>query len=166
LLILIVALHNVSSARILVLHPSPSQSHLIVTKALTKELACRGHEVTMFSQFPLEKPLQNYRDIKVEINDTFSAIIKGLVSQSGSIWSWLKVFPKLVASLTETGEAILQHPELQRMMREEKFDLVIVGYFATNFLLGVADHFKCPQIMISPAGVFTSINMVCMQDLQ
>lgn len=61
---------SIESARILLVHPSPSKSHLIVSKALMKELASRGHDVTVISSFPLEKPMKNYRDIYVPLQES------------------------------------------------------------------------------------------------
>lgn len=57
------------SSNILVLLPSPSRSHLITAQALTKELALRGHEVTVVSPFPLENPPKNYHDIVLKVPD-------------------------------------------------------------------------------------------------
>lgn len=51
------------SAKILGVFPFPSKSHHILGSALLKELAKRGHEVTMVSAFPLDKPLKNYKDV-------------------------------------------------------------------------------------------------------
>lgn len=142
-LVLIFLIKICSSAKILVLFPSPSKSHLIVTKALTQELAVQGHEVTVFSQFPLGKKLDNYRDIKVDADDKFEELMNYAMKNSGSILTMLKKAPEVIQSITIGGEATLNHPELKRMMEHESFDLVIVGFFMTNFLLGVGDHFKC-----------------------
>lgn len=59
---------EVSSSKILVVHTTPSPSHLIVGKALYKELAIRGHDLTVINTFPLEKPLKNYREINIPIS--------------------------------------------------------------------------------------------------
>lgn len=56
-----------SSSKILVVHTTMSQSHIIVGKALYTELAKQGHDVTVISTFPLDKPLKNYRDIHVPL---------------------------------------------------------------------------------------------------
>lgn len=64
------------SSKILMLFPSPSRSHLIVTQAITQELARRGHSVTIVSSFPLDKPLMNHNDIFIEsIGDFHTGII-------------------------------------------------------------------------------------------
>lgn len=67
---------EVSSSKILVVHTTPSPSHLIVGKALYKELAIRGHDVTVINTFPLEKPLKNYRDVPIPLSKEVSGKMK------------------------------------------------------------------------------------------
>lgn len=57
-----------SAANILMVYPIPSKSHLVMAHSLTKELARKGHTITEFSAFPLEKPIDNYRYIEVPMN--------------------------------------------------------------------------------------------------
>ena len=60
----------VNGARILGIYHFPSKSHHILGSTLLKELAARGHQVTMLSPFPLEKPPPNYVDIDLpELSD-------------------------------------------------------------------------------------------------
>jgi glucuronosyltransferase len=148
------------ASRILVLHPSPSISHVIVARSLVNELARRGHEVTMFSQFPQKSSIKNLRDIKVEVNESLADLTKNFVNNSGNVWETFKHIPKLMRICSKAAEAILEHPEFKRLVKEEKFDLVIVGMFTTNFMFGAAGYFDAPQIGIFSAGVFTFINQV------
>ena len=60
---------NAEAAKILCFYPNTGKSHLFVAKALMTELAQRGHYVTVVSGFPLSKPVQNYRDIYVPLDD-------------------------------------------------------------------------------------------------
>ena len=60
-----ICLEECSAANILLLYTIPSKSHLVVVQSLTKELAKRGHKITEFSAFPLEKNYENYRHIEV-----------------------------------------------------------------------------------------------------
>jgi hypothetical protein len=43
-------------------------------EVLTKELAEREHQVTMVSPFPLKKPVKNYRDVKVSVEDSHKGL--------------------------------------------------------------------------------------------
>lgn len=66
--------------------------------------------------------------------------------------------PKIMRGFAALGNSSLHHPEVRRMMQEEKIDIVIVGFFMNNFLLGIADHFKCPSIVLSSQGPNTMIS--------
>jgi len=46
----------------------PIKSHMTVHSALVKELARRGHQVTVFSPFPEKHPIQNFTDIEFKLS--------------------------------------------------------------------------------------------------
>jgi hypothetical protein len=56
----------VIGARILGLFPFPLKSHFTVTSALMRELANRGHQVTVCNPFPEKSPGPNYTNIDTE----------------------------------------------------------------------------------------------------
>jgi hypothetical protein len=45
-----------------------SKIHMIVHSTLMKELARRGHQVTVFSPFPEKYPIQNFTDIEFKVS--------------------------------------------------------------------------------------------------
>lgn len=53
-------------ANILGIFPIASPSHRILGDALLKELARRGHNVTMLSPYPSKTPVENYTDIYLD----------------------------------------------------------------------------------------------------
>lgn len=53
LLLLCYFVLTTDTARILCVHPSPSKSHVIVSKALLTELAAKGHEVNIQTIYTL-----------------------------------------------------------------------------------------------------------------
>ena len=55
----------VFSAKILAFLPVPAKSHHIVFRPLLEELAHRGHQLTVVSPFPVEKPVSNITDIYI-----------------------------------------------------------------------------------------------------
>jgi glucuronosyltransferase len=81
LLLLIVAQSH--GAKILGLFPFPARSHLIVHRALMFELASRGHQVTVVSPFPENKPIANYTDIAV--NSDIYAVTGGHGEQTAGV---------------------------------------------------------------------------------
>jgi hypothetical protein len=54
-------------ANILGIFPMPAKSHVPLHSALMKELARRGHQVTVFSPFPEKYPIQNLTDIEFKL---------------------------------------------------------------------------------------------------
>jgi hypothetical protein len=62
-LLVVIGVHGVEGARILGLFPLPSHSHFAVPSALLKELANRGHQVTVYSPFPEKSQTPNYTNI-------------------------------------------------------------------------------------------------------
>ena len=67
LLILISCLCTTDGANILGVFPIPVKSHMTVHSPLMKELARRGHQVTVFSPFPEKYPIQNFTDIEFKL---------------------------------------------------------------------------------------------------
>jgi glucuronosyltransferase len=55
--------HGAYGAKILGIFPVPGKSHFAVSAVLMKELASRGHQVTVLSPFPEKSPIPNYTDI-------------------------------------------------------------------------------------------------------
>jgi hypothetical protein len=63
LITFIACLGATDGANILGIFPMLSKSHMTVHSALMKELARRGHQVTIFSPFPEKYQIQNFTDI-------------------------------------------------------------------------------------------------------
>ena len=68
LIILISSLCATDGANILGIFPVPAKSHMRVHSTLMKELARRGHQVTVFSPFPEKYPIQNFTDIEFKLS--------------------------------------------------------------------------------------------------
>jgi hypothetical protein len=64
--LLVALLTTTQSAHILGIFVIPAKSHSIVFTALTRELARRGHQVTVIGTFP-EKPIPNLMNIEVKL---------------------------------------------------------------------------------------------------
>ena len=143
-------------SRILVVYPTISKSHIMPLQSLSVALAEKGHEITFVSPYPLGKQVENYRDIEIPLDEAdkefMNEVMKDPVGKGK-----LYVIPRLMSFIFRFGNDTLQMKEMRKLMDEEKFDLVIVGFFMTDFMLGLADHFKCPSILFSPAGPWTKI---------
>ena len=51
--------------RILALLPFDSKSHSIIQLTIMKELAAKGHQVDVYSHYPMKKPIPNYTDFSL-----------------------------------------------------------------------------------------------------
>lgn len=159
--IILALLNGISDgARILIYYPTIGQSHVLPLQALAKSLAERNHEITFVSPFPLSKPVKNYRDIQLQNNDASTATFMSQVTQNPKNVSMLNMMMKMPQFIYKFGNETLQSSEMRTLMKEEKFDLLIVGFFFTDFGLGLADHFKCPSIVFSHGGFFRTLNQM------
>ncbi|XP_308743.4 UDP-glycosyltransferase UGT5 [Anopheles gambiae] len=142
----------VEGAKILAVFPTSARSHYIVGSALMKELARRGHEVSVINPFPQKKPLKNYRDIDVSGS---AELVKDLVPNmfemaDQSVWESITMtykFGQMLANYT------LMHPNVAKLIKSnEKFDLIIMESFLNDAHLGFAHHFKAPCVALSTFG--------------
>jgi len=144
-------------SKILFMQPSFSKSHVMPLQTLAKELASRGHEVTFVSLFPFDKKIENYRDIKLEVEGEFKSLFDDVLKGMTGGTKFFAMFPIMKKMVFGYSNQTINSPVIQNFMKEESFDLVVVGYFLSEFLLGFADHFKCPSIVFSSSSHFSSL---------
>lgn len=139
-------------ARILGIFPTSARSHYIVGSALMKELARRGHQVTVINPFPQKKPLENYRDIDISIEeDIVNKFLPNMFDMADqSVWEGITMTYKFGHMLTNLT---LQHPNVIKLINsDEQFDLVILESFLNDAHLGFVHHFKAPCVALSTFG--------------
>ena len=125
-------------------------------QTLAVALAEKGHEITFVSTYPLGKQVKNYRDVEIPFDEADKAFINEIVADPNGK-SMIELIRVSTVLLFRVGNETLHMKEMKKLMDEETFDLVIVGFFMTEYMLGLADHFKCPSILFSPAGAVTTI---------
>lgn len=157
LLVIFLTSSTSNCARILIVYPTLSISHVLPLQPIAKLLAERNHDVTFVSAFPQSKSIKNYRDISIPYDEADKAFVSE-VARNPKEANIFKILSKLPQMVYNVGNTTLQMPEMRRLMKEEKFDLLLVGYFMTEFVLGLGDHFKCPTILFSPAGIVSSLS--------
>ncbi|XP_037031395.1 UDP-glucosyltransferase 2-like [Bradysia coprophila] len=138
-------------ARILGFFGAPIRSHFIVEEPLMKELAKRGHDVTVITPFSQQgSALDNYRYIEISdsLNSSFFQSFTSSAVQSGDEKSSiLKIFNMLYSMAGESMN-LLRHPKFLAL-KKEHFDLVIIGWFLNDYALGLSGHFHCPSVIIT-----------------
>lgn len=155
---LLAMLASCESSKILFMHPSFSKSHVSPLQILAKELAKKGHEITFVTMYPLDKPVKNYRDIKIEVNEEESKFYADIGKAMTAGENIFKMMPTLDKAIFHYGNKILQSEAIKNLMNNGKFDLVVAGYFMNDYLLGFADHFKCPSIIFFSGPHVSSLN--------
>lgn len=159
-LMILLTLREIFAARILFLFPTPGKSHMIIVHSLSTFLAQRGHDVTVLSPFKYDKEIKNHREILIPFADE---IMRNFTKESfeNPNQSLIKTLPCVINIATNITKELINLQKFQRILKEEKFDLVVVGMFFNNFLLGYGDHFKCPTVMLSVvASTFISNNLI------
>jgi UDP:flavonoid glycosyltransferase YjiC (YdhE family) len=130
--------------------PSVQKSHVIPVQTLAIELAKRGHDVSFVSIFPINKSVKNYREINLEVNDEYQQLMDEVAKAHTENLVSLKNYKNMNKLYLGFANESIQSAPVQSLMKNEKFDLVVVGYFMSEYLLGFADHFKCPSVIVSP----------------
>lgn len=134
-------------SRILFLFPIHSKSHLIIVQGLASTLANKGHEVTVVSPYPLSKPMKNYRDIQIQLTEDEKNMASDMVKNPNKSMFW--TFPNFMNTLFGLAETMLDMEEFKKIIAEESFDLLFIGQFMNNFLLGVGEQLNCPTMILS-----------------
>lgn len=58
-------------------------------------------------------------------------------------------FARMLQDIIEMLSDVLGSAAIERLKRDERFDLVVFGFYFNDFQLGLAAHFQCPSVIIS-----------------
>ncbi|KAF2905636.1 hypothetical protein ILUMI_00538 [Ignelater luminosus] len=144
---------SVNSAKILGVFHMPAYSHYQLGDRLLKELAARGHEVTVITPYAEKNPVKNFKQIVLTgaieklqpmkdklFEQTESTVIKSLV--------WLEVMG------LELVDSTLSHPNVQEFLKSNnQFDLVILHQFVNDAFKGFCHYYNAPCVVLSPMAV-------------
>ncbi|KAH8295286.1 hypothetical protein KR018_009593, partial [Drosophila ironensis] len=143
-------------ANILGLFPSLSPSHLIIQMSTAKVLAERGHNVTVVTVL---KPVVTHKDITLiqvplskeeaqHMSDTIGAMSK--TDNSNMAISLLRMTGQMEFMFQKMVDT-MKDPRVRDLYlnRDNKFDLVLSGYFMNDYQLGFAKKLKAPSIVVA-----------------
>ncbi|CAO1423146.1 unnamed protein product [Diamesa serratosioi] len=130
--------------RILGVFPTQCKSHWIIGHSVMKSLAKAGHSVTIISPFPLKTPIENYNDVSLDITAD-----NGINMFDTEEWSAVKMMQFLSQLGENLVDSTMSHPNVQKLLKTEKFDAVVVELFWVEALMGLGLHFDCPVIGLS-----------------
>ncbi|XP_063616847.1 UDP-glucosyltransferase 2-like [Cydia splendana] len=155
LALLLLTMTSCEAFRFLVVFPMASKSHSILGHGVVNHLLQAGHEVVHVTAFPRDKPAPKLKEIVVpnifmaiakEDPAGFAAFNLQNIANSGNpadssfffniVFNFHKLFfeePKIVQFLSDP---------------QEKFDAVIIEWFFSDVIAGIAPLFQCPLIWV------------------
>lgn len=155
--LLLLAPITIDSARILGIFPMPSISHQVVFRALTLELARRGHELVIVTPdlaLPKDRPPDNVTEIDVSFAyNRFKDLVirkKHLYQRGVVIGVEINLDPESYIPLIDLFVDIVEHPEVRKIVtdKSQHFD-VIIGEAFLNYHLIFSKIFNAPTILVS-----------------
>ncbi|XP_066581162.1 UDP-glucosyltransferase 2-like [Prorops nasuta] len=136
-----------NSYRILALFPLNGKSHSVMTHALTKGLAKRGHQIDVVSHFPLKKPISNYRDISIK--GTVPSVVNNV--SANDVAQFHQIYVKYFVEMAGTKICrLLGLPQFQQLIKyppiDPPYDLIITEVFVTPCYLAFGQLLNIPVI--------------------
>lgn len=136
--------------------PIPIKSHMIVFAKLMKELAKKGHNVTVISTFPEKNYLPNYRD--VDLSAYIPKMVEVMViSEEQSDSKMVRyVGPTMTSAFADlVCEGLSSRPYQDFLKENLTFDAIILESFNTECYVSIAHKFKAPIIGFSSSGILS-----------
>ncbi|XP_030240110.1 UDP-glucuronosyltransferase 2B15-like [Drosophila navojoa] len=143
-------------ANILAVFSCPSPSHLIVEISMAKVLAENGHNVTVITTLIPHVTHKNLNLIYVPLTEeedkAKEASIAGMVERDNSdlIAAVFRMRKDFLAMFDKSRD-VMKDPRVRDLYenKDNKFDLVMVGYFFNTFQIGIAQKLKVPVVIVT-----------------
>lgn len=144
LLTLTVSVNEVSSLKILGILPYEGKSHFFLFEPYLRELARRGHDVTVISHFPQKQAVKNYTDISLAGS---VKILEDALPIERSYATLVNIIHFIIGKGTENCRQLLANKEVQDLWkRKANFDVVLVEQFNSDCSLGLAHKLGAPVV--------------------
>ncbi|KAL5291880.1 hypothetical protein ACFFRR_010948 [Megaselia abdita] len=158
---LCVVVRFTSGANILGVFTSTSRSHIIIHKAVADALIDAGHNLTIVSSESLPGN-QNFQSILLSEKEETKAAKEEYLSKvltSNGVKSFLENNIGAISMLSKHQMEVTFSKKLHRILSENSFDLVIIGYFFNDFQLVIPAQLRVPVIvswLAAPTNVVNS----------
>lgn len=153
---LAITLRKVQGENVLGVFTSPGKSHLIIFMSTIQTMIERGHNVTVLTTIPIpnikSSDTKTFRHIQLdspelhpnEMNKQISSLV-----QEANFKNFLNTM-KVMANLQRNA---LGTEKFKQFLQENNtFDLMLLGYFGNDYLLGIGAHFRCPVALVTLGG--------------
>lgn len=134
-----------------------SYSHQIPFRPLWRELAARGHNVTVLTTDPMNENLTNLREI--DLSPAYEAWLSTDIIEYSERESMSKVILKLMEVGQKVVETELELPEVQELIHNNnvRFDLVIAEFYYP-ISMAFSGKFNCPLILAQSADLLSGLH--------
>ncbi|KRT79305.1 glucuronosyltransferase, partial [Oryctes borbonicus] len=151
---------TIDGFKILCIAPAMSHSHYTLASTLAKDLAKRGHEVTILAPYKEKEPVENLR----------SLLLTGFVEEWDKVKETMNMFntgnlPTILTLMQLGGmggmlvDKTLGHEVVQDLLNSnETFDAVILEHFISDGLRAIAYHFGAVPISFASTSPGTWTN--------
>ncbi|EZA57756.1 hypothetical protein DMN91_002716 [Ooceraea biroi] len=160
LLVILICTQIIGGYRILGVAPLQSKSHWILMEALMKNLAIRGHQVDVITQFSLKKPIPNYTEIN--IGGIVPELTNNLNATGLEDYTSLTTIPRTLSLLGSKTCELLGHPKLQELIKNSQqnppYDVIVVSLFLSPCYLAFGRYFKVPMIGLVTTSFYDWLN--------
>ncbi|XP_069675716.1 UDP-glucosyltransferase 2-like [Periplaneta americana] len=134
------------AARILALMNFSARSHYVMYQKLFKDLAARGHQVDVYGQYPLEKPVPNYTDVVIAA----PAFLQDVSIEKLRGTGIFQILTHYKHNMLDTCRAALNNQNILNLMNSNKtYDVVITYLGGPDCLIGFSHRFKAPLIGVT-----------------
>ncbi|KAL7739945.1 hypothetical protein ACLKA6_013133 [Drosophila palustris] len=141
-------------ANILAVFSVPSPSHLIVEISMAKVLAENGHNVTVVTTLKPHVTHKNINLIHVALTEDEKRLMKDTISNltqrdNTDVFSSLFRMRQQFGFIANKNRDVMKDPRIKDLYenKDNKFDLVMIGYFLNNFQIAIAQKLKVPVVI-------------------
>ncbi|KMY90878.1 UDP-glycosyltransferase UGT5 [Drosophila simulans] len=146
------------AAQILGLFQHPGKSHFDFFRPIFLALAERGHNISMYSYFPLEKPVANYTDYVFQGMPLLTDIVD--LRNFESEWKPLGLPFKVPTyfMLHDWGlrscKVALNSPLIAQLLKSPiRYDVILLEHFSNDCMAAVAHLLNAPVIALSSCAI-------------
>ncbi|ODM91207.1 UDP-glucuronosyltransferase 2B18 [Orchesella cincta] len=141
--------------RILFLLPLASPSHVNVHDPLIKALGERGHEIINLS--PIKSPSMppTVKTIQLITSEELHATMPDVFEERRKGQLQFMLNSSTFDHIHNACVKVMKHPTFHEVLKNEKFDLVVLDIVLNQCMFGVIPHFKAPSILLSTSATWS-----------
>ncbi|XP_062137933.1 UDP-glucosyltransferase 2-like [Drosophila sulfurigaster albostrigata] len=151
-----VLINCTQGANILAVFSCPSPSHLIVEISMAKVLAENGHNVTVVTSMKPHVTHKNMHIIQVDLTEEENQSMKDTMAKltardnSDTLSALFRIRQQFEFMFNKNRD-VMKDQRVKDLYenKDNKFDLVMIGYFLNNFQIGIAQKLKVPVVLAS-----------------